>query len=68
MKIYEGDVYCMFCDSQFSFEGDVFINFKALINIAHDNINLRWIIDLNTCIDHLVFEFVSQHIWATSTN
>jgi hypothetical protein len=41
MKICEGDVYCMFCDSQSSFEGDVFTNFKALINIAHDNISLR---------------------------
>jgi hypothetical protein len=68
MKIYERDVYHMFCDSQSSFEGDVLINFKALINIAHDNINLCWILDLNTCIDHLAFEFVGQHIWATSTD
>ncbi len=58
----------MFCDSQSSFEGDVLINFKVLINIAHDNINLCWIIDLNACIDHLAFKFVGQHIQATSTN
>jgi hypothetical protein len=43
VKICEGDVYHMFYDSQFSFEGDVFIIFKALINTTHDNINLRWI-------------------------
>jgi hypothetical protein len=58
----------MFCDSQSSFEGDVSTNFKVLINTAHDNISLRWIIDLNTCIDYLAFEFVSQHIWATFIN
>jgi hypothetical protein len=46
----------------------MFTNFKALINIAHDSISLRWIIDLNTNINHLAFEFVSQHIWATFTN
>jgi hypothetical protein len=62
VKIYERDVCRMFCDSQSSFEGDVLINFKVLINIAHDNINLCWIIDLNACIDHLAFKFVGQHI------
>jgi len=40
VKICEGDVYHMFY-GQFSFEGDVFINFKALINTTQDNINLR---------------------------
>ncbi len=47
----------------------MFTSFKALINITHDNINLCWIINMNTNIDHLVFEYVSQqHIQATSTN
>ncbi len=68
IKICDEDVYHMFYDSQSSFKGDVFTNFKALINITHDNINLCRIIDLNTDIDHLAFEFVGQHIWATSTN
>jgi hypothetical protein len=66
-KIYEKDVYYMFYNSQLSVEGDVFINFKALINSTHDNINLHWITNLNMCIDHLGFEFVGQHIWATFT-
>ncbi len=65
MKIYEGDAYCMFYKSQFSFEGEVFNNLKALINSAHENINLHWITNLNMCIDHMGFEFVGQHIWAT---
>jgi hypothetical protein len=30
--------------------------------------NFHWIKDLNTTIDHLAFEFVGQHMWATSLN
>ncbi len=63
MKICKGDVYHMFYDSQFSFEGDVFINFKALINTTHDNINLCWITNMDTSIDHLAFEFVDNTSW-----
>ncbi len=63
VKICERDVYRMFYDSQFSFEGDVFINFKAFINTTHDNINLCWITNLNTSIDHLAFEFVDNTSW-----
>ncbi len=38
----------------------MFINFKALINIAHDNVTLHWIIDLNTCIDHLTLNLLAN--------
>jgi hypothetical protein len=37
-----------------------------LINTTLDNIHLRWITNMNIDIDHLAFEFVGQHIWATS--
>jgi hypothetical protein len=43
-------------------------NSIALINTACENINLPWIIDLNTKIDHLACEFVKHHMWATSLN
>jgi hypothetical protein len=43
----------------------VFNKFIALINIAHGNIDLHWITNLNTIINHLVFEFVGQDMWAT---
>jgi hypothetical protein len=56
----------MFCDNQFSFEDNVFNNFTTLFNTGYESISLCWIINLNTRIDHLVFEFVGQHMWATS--
>jgi hypothetical protein len=42
-----------------------FMNFQTLINCTHDNINICWIINLNSRTNHLAFEFVGQHIWAT---
>ncbi len=64
MKICERDVYHMFCDKQFSFEDIAFSNFTAFINTSYENINLSWI--TNFRIDHLTFEFVGQHMWASS--
>jgi hypothetical protein len=55
----------MYCDNQFYFQGDVFQNFHALINFAHENISLQWIIYLNKGTYHLAFDFVKQHVWAT---
>jgi hypothetical protein len=65
VKIYEGDVYHMYCDIHSFFQGDVIMNFQSLIDCAHASINRRWIIDLDIRTDHLVFEFVGQHIRAT---
>jgi hypothetical protein len=35
---FEGEVYWMYCDNHFCFQGDVFINFHSLIDFAHENI------------------------------
>ncbi len=58
----------MYCEIHSSFQGDVFINFQALINCVHQNINPYWIINLNTITNYLVFEFVGQHICITFVN
>jgi len=65
MKICERDVYQINCHNQSYFQNDVFENFHALINSTHENISLQWIINLNIKIDHLAFEFVGHHVWAT---
>ncbi len=31
--------YHLYCDIHFSFQGDVFMNFQALINCAYESIN-----------------------------
>ncbi len=60
MKICERDVYHMFYDMWSSFESNVFNNFIVLINIAHENINLHWIIDLNIGIDHWLLSLLGS--------
>ncbi len=65
MKICERDVYQMHCDNQSYFEGDVFRNFHALINFAHENMNLHMDHIFKFGTNHLAFEFVKQHVWAT---
>jgi hypothetical protein len=65
VKICEGDIYWMYRDIHSSFQGDVFMNFQALINCVHESINFHWITYLNIGPNHLAFEFVGQHIWAT---
>jgi hypothetical protein len=44
------------------------MNFQALITYVHDSINFDRIIDLNKRTNHLAFEFVGQHTWATFLN
>jgi hypothetical protein len=66
MKIYERDAYHMFYDMKFSFEGNVFNNFIAFFNIAHKNINLHWITNLNIIINHWLLSLLrskcEQHL------
>jgi hypothetical protein len=46
----------------------VFNDFIALTNTIHESINLHWITNLNIQIDHLAYEFVGHHMWATSSD
>jgi hypothetical protein len=34
IKICEGDVYCMYCDSEYYFQDDLFISFLVTINFV----------------------------------
>jgi hypothetical protein len=60
VKICERDVYHMFYDMWSFFESNVFNNFIALINIAHENINLHWITNLNIIIDHWLLNLLGS--------
>jgi hypothetical protein len=65
LKICEGDVYQMYYDNQYNFQGDVFGNFHALINYVHESIDLRWIKNLTARTNHLTFKLIRQHVWTT---
>jgi hypothetical protein len=38
------------------------------MNVQHENIIMKWIIDPTTSMEHLVFEYQAQHIWAQLQN
>jgi hypothetical protein len=38
------------------------------VEANHDHINLKWIIDPNTGIDHLGFECKGQRVWVKHKN
>jgi hypothetical protein len=57
MKICQVDVHTLYVDLVFAFNDDIFQGFHGLVETNHDNICMKWIIDLHIEIDHLGFEF-----------
>jgi len=47
VKICEIDVYMMYYDNHYYFQGDMFENFHAFINNVHKRMSFWWIMDLN---------------------
>jgi hypothetical protein len=39
IKICKEDVYCMYCDSDYYFQDDLFISFLVTINFVQENMN-----------------------------
>jgi hypothetical protein len=68
MKIYLVDVYNLYSNPSTFFKCHVFHNFTSLVNQKHENIMMKWIINLATMIDHMVFECSRQHISAKHRN
>jgi hypothetical protein len=68
MKIYLVDVYNLYSNPSTFFKCHVFHNFTSLVNQKHESIVMKWIINLATMIDHMVFECFKQHILAKHQN
>jgi len=64
IKDCQGDVYNMYYDSTSKFTTDSFSTFKSLLELKHENIHMRWIVDAIFRIPHLVFELNGQQVWA----
>jgi len=63
-QVYQGDMYNMYLEQSSNFIVDTFWAFKSLIKCKHENIHLKWILDLHFGLQHLAFEVNGHHIWA----
>jgi hypothetical protein len=60
IKVCQDDLYNMYLE----FIVDTFWAFKSLLDCKHENIHMKWILDLNYGLQHFAFEVNGQHIWA----
>jgi hypothetical protein len=63
IKVFQGDIYLMYCDQTSKFIIDNFWTFKSLLEFENENIQMRWAPNLNSSVQHLAFEANGQHIW-----
>jgi hypothetical protein len=56
IKVCQSYVYNMYYDEISKFAIDSFWAFKLLLELKHENIHMRWIVDANLKIPHLAFE------------
>jgi hypothetical protein len=68
IKVCQSDIYMMYCDQTFKFLTYNFWAFKSLSEFKHENIQMQWVLDLNSRIQHLALEANGQHIWAMHWN
>jgi len=63
IKVYQGDLYNMYLEQTSNFTMDIFWVCKFLFECKHENILMKWILDLNYRVQLLAFEANGQHIW-----
>lgn len=64
MKICQDKLYALYYDLTTAFRSPIFCQFNVLMDVRHENIIMKWITNLATSIEHLVFECQARHIWA----
>jgi hypothetical protein len=45
VSLYKANLFEMYCDQSFGFQGDAFKHFDGLVECVDDTISMRWIID-----------------------
>ncbi len=53
----------MYCDQISKFIVNNFWAFKSLLEFKHENMQMQWVFNINSRIQHLAFEANGQHIW-----
>jgi hypothetical protein len=64
IKLCQAYLFSHFVDLEIAFKSNMFYSFKSLMDSFHDLLIMQCILDLNTCIEHLTFDYNGQHIWA----
>jgi hypothetical protein len=63
IKVCQGDVYNMYCNHISKFIVDNIWAFKSLLELKHENIHMRWIVNAKFGIPHLAFQLNGQQVW-----
>jgi hypothetical protein len=56
IKLCEAHLFSHFVDPNIAFKFDVFYFFKSLVSYSHDLFIMKWILNLNTCMEDLNFD------------
>jgi hypothetical protein len=56
IKVCQGDMYNLYLEQNLNFTTYIFWAFKSLLECKHENIDLKWIPNLNSRYQHLAFE------------
>ncbi len=62
IKVCQGDLYNMYLEQTSNFIANIFWAFKSLLECKHENIQMKWIPNLNSRVQHLAFEVNAHHI------
>jgi hypothetical protein len=57
IKLCEAYLFSHFVDLDTAFKFDVLYSFKSLVSSSHDLFIMKWILNLNTCMEDLTFEY-----------
>ncbi len=60
VKVCQVDIFNMYCDQNSKFSINNLWVFKSLLECKHENIRMQWVLDVNTRVCHLAFEFLAS--------
>jgi hypothetical protein len=56
IKVYQNDLYNMYLEQSSNFFANTYWAFKSLLECRHEDIHMKWILDLNFGLQHLAFD------------
>ncbi len=68
IQLCKGDLFSNYVDYNTTYKYDVFYAFKSLVDSSHEILIMRWITNVNTCMEHLTLDCSGQHIYAKHLN